>query len=192
MPQKLFAVCREGLYHDVTVEDYAAIYGEYEDGASMQFITTTGEYPGTNRLEIVGERGKLVLEEGKLVFYRLSASEGDVRFSSDESMPKIPCTVEEYRQEEPERAHCGILENFTDAILDGSPLLADGREGRFQLMLTNAAYLSAFTNTWVSLPFDEDLFDQLYNEKRKSEKEKKPSAVSGEGKDDLSRWKVNW
>lgn len=193
MPKTVRAVCREGQYHNVTVEDYAAIYGEYEDGASMQFITTTGEFPGTNRLEIVGDRGKMVLEEGKIKLWRLSESEETVRFSSKEGMPHIPYTYEEYIPNEEGRAHCGILENFTSAILNGTPLLADGREGIHQITLTNAAYLSSWTKGEVTLPLDEGLFDQLHQEKRKGEEEKKPTdTASGGDEAHLPRWQVNW
>jgi hypothetical protein len=158
----------------------------------MQFITTTGEYPGTNRLEIVGDCGKIVLEEGKLKVWRLLEAEGDVRFSSSESMPLIPCTYEEFSSPSPDTAHCGILENFVSAILDGTPLIADGREGIRQLMLTNAAYLSAWKGEFVSLPFDEEEFNALHTKKRNSEEEKTlvEDVVSNEAH--LSRWQVNW
>ncbi|MBR2987674.1 MAG: Gfo/Idh/MocA family oxidoreductase [Clostridia bacterium] len=191
MPKTVRAVCREGLYHHITVEDYASIYGEYEDGASMQFITTTGEFPGTNRLEIVGDRGKLVLEEGKLKYWRLLASEEEVRFSSDVGMASIPYEYEELADTR-ESAHCGIIENVTNAILDGTPLLADGREGLNQITLTNAAYLSAWTGAPVTLPLDERLFDQIHQEKRNSEEEKPSSGSEKKSEEHLPRWQVNW
>lgn len=37
---------------------------EYENGAVGCYITTIGDAPGTNRLEIDGERGKIVVEDG--------------------------------------------------------------------------------------------------------------------------------
>ena len=191
MPDRIRAICREGLYHNITVEDYAAIYGEYDDGASMQFLTTTGELPGTNRLEIVGDRGKIVLEEGKLKLWRLKESEESVRFSSSEGMPRIEMDYEELSLDAPESAHCGIIENFVGAILDGTLLLADGREGIHQLMLTNAAYLSSWTGQSVTLPIDEALFDQYHEEKRISEEEKPFCEESG-GEEHLPRWQVNW
>ncbi len=64
MPESVRAVCRVGQYHHIEVEDEATIYARYSDGAFATFITSTGEYPGTNRLEIVGDRAKLVLEGG--------------------------------------------------------------------------------------------------------------------------------
>ena len=56
------------------------IYGEYKNGATAAFITTTGDACGTNRLEITGDRGKLVLEDGKLKWWRLKTPEREFRF----------------------------------------------------------------------------------------------------------------
>ncbi len=192
MPQRIRAFCQEGHYHNITVEDFAAIYGEYENGATMQFITTTGEFPGSNRLEISGEGGKLVIEEGKLKLWKLKTPEKEVRFGSPEGMPQIPCDYTEILPDRPETAHCGILQNFTRAVLYKEPLLADGREGLFQVTLTDAAYLSSWTDAWVNLPLDEAAFNALLAEKRRGEGEKKASASAEAGENLLPRWSVNW
>ncbi|MBQ8611717.1 MAG: Gfo/Idh/MocA family oxidoreductase, partial [Oscillospiraceae bacterium] len=81
MPKRVCAFCTEGKYHNIEVEDDATIYAEYENGAVATFITTTGEYPGTNRLEISGDRGKLVLEEGVLKHWKLDGSEREFCFN---------------------------------------------------------------------------------------------------------------
>jgi hypothetical protein len=48
------------------------------------FITTTGEAPGTNRLEVVGTKGKLVSEAGVLTFSQNSiASDAAIRGEGD-------------------------------------------------------------------------------------------------------------
>jgi len=52
MPARIRAFCSYGKYHDIEVEDDVTAYMEYENGATGVFITTTGEAPGTNRLEI--------------------------------------------------------------------------------------------------------------------------------------------
>ena len=75
MPKRIRAFCYNGKYHNISVEDDATIYAEYENGATATFITTTGEYPGTNRLEISGDRGKIVIEHGALRFIELSEAE---------------------------------------------------------------------------------------------------------------------
>ena len=86
MPIKMPAFCRLGKYHNIEVDDEVTAYFEYPNGATGVFITTTGEAPGTNRLEIVGDRGKVVLESGKITFTRtevpvaqFSRQHGDVQ-----------------------------------------------------------------------------------------------------------------
>lgn len=191
MPKTVTAFCHEGQYHTVSVEDFAMIHGEYENGATLQFITTTGEYPGTNRLELVGEGGKIVIEEGKLKCWKLLENEKELRFSSRVGMPKIPFEYTEYIQDTPDTAHCGILENFVSAILDGTPLLAPGEDGINQVMLTCAAYLSAWTNTTVTLPIDSTLYNTLLKEKQEKETEKK-AAPAEHDSNQTARWTVNW
>ena len=71
MPTRIRADCGYGRYHHIEVEDDVTAYAEYEDGGTATFIATTGECPGTNRLEMSGDRGKIVIEDGVLKFWEL-------------------------------------------------------------------------------------------------------------------------
>ena len=64
------AHCKFGRYHDIEVEDDVTAYVEFANGATSVFITSTGEAPGTNRLEIAAERSKVVYENDQLTFVR--------------------------------------------------------------------------------------------------------------------------
>ncbi len=192
MPSKLRAFCKEGLYHNITVEDLAVIQGEYENGATMQFITTTGEFPGSNRLEVVGEGGKLVIEDGKLKLWLLKTPEKTVRFESREGMPSIPLEYSEILPDSPETAHCGIIENFVNNILYGEELISNGREGINQVILTTASYMSSWTESWVELPFDDEKYNALLSEKCLGENADKKEGVVSESENMLPRWSVNW
>ena len=75
MPSRVRAFSGFGKYHDIEVEDDVTAYVEYENGATGLFVTSTGEAPGTNRFEVAGDRGKIVVEDGKLTFWRLRQSE---------------------------------------------------------------------------------------------------------------------
>ena len=74
MPSSVSAHIGLGKYHDIEVEDEVTAYLEYPNGATGIFITTTGESPGTNRFEVVGQNGKLVSENGKLTFTKNAVS----------------------------------------------------------------------------------------------------------------------
>ncbi len=192
MPQTVRAVCPVGKYHSIEVEDEASIFAEYENGATATFLTSTGEYPGTNRLEIGGTRGKLVIEGGKLTHWRLKESERDVCFGSEKSSPSIETEVTVIEQTERESAHSGILQNFAGAILHGEPLLAPGYDGIYEAMLTNAAYYAAWHGKTVTLPLDEDLYyEDLRARIETSSGEKHGKGAKAHAKYS-SRWQVNW
>lgn len=202
MPRRLRAFCRVGQYHEIQVEDDVTIYAEYENGASASFITSTGEYPGTNRLEVSGTRGKAVIEDGKLRLFLLEQDEREICFHSTLSMPQEIVRTSEIVQTEPETGHPGILRNFAAAILRGEPLIAPGVEGIKGLTLSNAAYLSEWTDAWVELPFEESAFNAFLKEKQEQERtpgtRKKAAAQKPEADGKTSggryeeRWKVRW
>ena len=57
-PSRVTAVGFVGKTHPIEVEDEISAILEYPNGGVGHFVTTTGEAPGTNRLEIAGDRGK--------------------------------------------------------------------------------------------------------------------------------------
>ena len=167
MPTRVRAFCHFGKHHTIEVEDDVTAYMECANGATGVFITTTGDAPGTNRYEISGDRGKLVVEDNAITFWRLRQSEPD--FNAVNTQPfgapevwKIPIPVAGGAGPQ----HPGITQNFTDAILHGTPLLAPGIEGINGLTLVNAMYLSTWTDNWVDVPFDEHAFLAQLNARR--------------------------
>jgi predicted dehydrogenase len=173
MPRRVRAFCHYGKYHDIEVEDDVTAYMEYENGATGVFITTTGEAPGTNRFEIAGDRGKIVVEEGKLTFWRLRVSERQFNREYKGGFGSPECWKCEIPVHGVETAHRGITTNWVNAILKGTPLLAPGIEGIYGLTISNAMHLSSWLDDWVEIPFDEDLFYQKLKERIDSSKFKK-------------------
>ena len=176
MPKRVRAFCYYGKYHDIEVEDDVTAYVEYANGATGLFVTSTGEAPGTNRLEISGDRGKIVVEGDQLTFWRLRVSEREFNaiykggFGSPEAWKcEVPVTGDNSQ-------HTGILRNWIDAIRKGTPLLAPGQEGIYGLELSNAMHLSSWTDAWVDLPVDEDLFYEMLQERIKASTFKKKAA----------------
>lgn len=192
MPESIFAACERAKYHNIEVEDDATVFARYSNGATAVFITTTGEYPGTNRLEISGDLGKLVLEDGKLKWWRLAQHERDYCFSAKSGTSDIPVEYKEIPQNEPEAAHCGILNNFCRAVLKGEELLAPGCDGINELTISNAAYLSSWTGEEVKLPLDSEKFDQLLDRFRKESGSPKSATVKEASGSYKQRWQVTW
>ncbi len=172
MPKRVRAFCDFGKYHNIDVEDDVTIFGEYENGATATFISTTGDACGTNRLEITGDKGKIVVEHGKLCRWKLAVPEREFCFTSKEGFAAPESTYEEFTAPEPE-GHPEVLEAFAQSILNGTEMIARGEEGLNSLSISNAAYLSAWTNDWAELPTDEALFEKYLNERCADEKRTK-------------------
>lgn len=164
-PKRVHAFCHNGKYHDIEVEDDVTAYVEYENGATGVFITSTGEAPGTNRLEIVGDRGKMVVENNTLTFFRLTQSEREFNASYTGGFGQPECWKIDIPVKGENSGHLGIIQNWIDAITKGTPLLAPGEEGVKGVELANAIYLSSWLNRTVELPIDADLYLEKLQEK---------------------------
>ena len=165
MPEKITAICHEGKWHDIEVEDDVMIYAQYPNGATGTFITTTGDYPGTNRLEITLDRAKLVCEGGKLTVYELSVGTEEFTKNSQEGFGSIEYKVYEAELDGRNDQHIEVMNKFAASILRDEPMTASGQEGINGLTISNAAFLSSWLGETVSLPIDEDKFYELLQEK---------------------------
>lgn len=166
MPSKVKAFCQIGRFHDIEVEDDVTAYLEYEDGATGVFITTTGEAPGTNRLEVVGENGKIVIDgRDSIAFTRneIPTPEHQKAVQNGFSKPSVWNVEIPIHGENPQ--HKGILKNFAEAILDGAELLAPAEEGIHSVELGNAMLYSTFTDSTVALPLDGAAYEAVLKKK---------------------------
>lgn len=177
MPKRVRAFCHFGKYHNIEVEDDVTAYVEYENGATGLFVTSTGEAPGTNRFEISADRGKLVVEDDKITFWRLRVPERQFNAEFKGGFGQPECWKCDIPVRGTGKAHRGITENWVQAILKGTPLLAPGIEGINGLQISNAMHLSSWLDTWVDIPVDEDLFYEKLQERIKTSTYKK--TVSG-------------
>lgn len=169
MPKRIRAFCSFGKYRNIEVEDDVTAYVEYENGATGVFVTTTGEAPGTNRFEITGDRGKIVIEDGEMTFWQLSEPESEFNKRNMNAFGKPEYLQMKIPTPGSETGHSGIIQNFIQAIREQKPLIAPGEEGINGLTLSNAMYLSTWTDDWVELPIDEELFyEQLQDRIRNS------------------------
>lgn len=193
MPESVTAFCDVAKHHNIEVEDDATIFTRYKNGATGVFITSTGEYPGTNRLEISGDLGKIVLENGTLMWYNLKEPISEVILNSEKGFAQIGYECQEIKQTGPDSAHKGILQNFTNAILFGEELISPGTDGIHEITISNAAYLSQWQgNREISLPFDEKLYDSLLNQKIALSSRRETNLKETANTSYRSRWQVRW
>jgi predicted dehydrogenase len=188
MPQRVTGFASFGKYHDIEVEDEVTAYLEHPDGMVGHFITTTAESPGTNRLEIVGENGRLVFENDKLTFARNAYSMFKQLRESDQGFAKVDYTEEDVPYEHHGRpGHGLVIANFADAIRQGTPLIAPALEGFNSVALGNAMMLSALESRTVELPIDEDYYEQRLLELVATSRYQKPVVDTNTSSDDMGQ-----
>ena len=167
LPTKVNGFCHYGKWHDIEVEDDVTAYFEYENGATGMFITTTGEAPGTNRFEVSGTKGKLVCENGKLMFHKNIDDSSELIKSSPLAFVKAKPEIIEVETDGENPQHAGIINNFTAALLGKEELFVSGTDGIAGVELMNAIELSGWRGgERVSLPVNEDEYLEELNKHR--------------------------
>lgn len=155
MPQRIYGHIYPNKLRNIEVETEGTIYAEYKNGATGFFTAATTEAMGTNRFEIVGSTGKLVIENEQLHLWKMIQDETFWPHSKDTpSYEEVPIDL----INEKDQQHQKVLENFVQAILFDEPLLASATEGIKSLSIINATYLSSWLDKGVDLPLDSQLY----------------------------------
>ena len=93
MPSAIQGFCHEGKYHDIEVEDDVTAYFEWADGATGTFVSSTGDAPGVNRLELFMDEALIICEDGKLrigeLQQEMGKSESEYRRTSTEFLSRL-------------------------------------------------------------------------------------------------------
>ncbi|WP_284645834.1 Gfo/Idh/MocA family protein [Paenibacillus silviterrae] len=184
MPKKVYSNVKYGYQRNIDVEDEVTALLDYGNGATGVFVTCTHDILGTDRFEILGDKGKIIVDDSKkLTLKKLHKPEAELSASmSMQDVMKIfmnQNTSEIYDEEVLEftsawgAQHIAVLENFAANIIDGTPLLAPGSDGIHGVALANAIHLSSWLGREVELPFDEELY-QAELQKRVDEEQKNP------------------
>jgi predicted dehydrogenase len=180
-PQRVFAKVAYGFRRDIAVEDEVTVVADYGAGVTGVFITATHDLVGTDRLEILGEAGKIVVEGSRTVTVtRLKQPErelsdgmgmDDVRklFMGELDAEQLYTTEVLEFDSAWGAQHASVLENFAANIQDGTPLLAPGSDGIKGVRLANAIHLSSWLGEEVPLDFDQDEFLELLNARIRAE-----------------------
>jgi predicted dehydrogenase len=169
LPTRVSGHAHLGKWHDIAVDDDVTAYLEFADGATGVFITSTGETPGSNRLEICGDRGRIVIE-GEMASFQRNETPASVlrRTAAERSVPP-----QFTRQAAPDNGkggqHAEILDNFVAAVLDRAPLIAPAGEGKASVELANAIHLSSICGKAIDLPLEADRYSRALADRVASE-----------------------
>ena len=168
LPQSVYAKVAYGFRRAISVEDEVTAIVDYGQGASGVFITATHDLVGTDRFEILGDNGKIVIENSATATVtRLKAPETVLSNAIDlNEVSKVlsgRLDLSDYYSSEVIESesqwggqHAGMLENFAANILDGTPLIAPGSQGINSVRLANAIQLSSWSGREVPFDFDDD------------------------------------
>ena len=184
MPKTIRSSVKFGKYHDIEVEDEVNTYMEYEDGKIGNFIASTGEMPGTNRLEITGDKGRLVYEKGEIqfIYNEIPTSEfcktAEVSFGLSDSWDS---KIQIYGADNTTPQHQKVLANVADAIQKGTPLIAPMEEGIRGLELGNSMLLSGLLDKTLTLPIDSALYASELEKLIATSRYQKKEVVTGGG-----------
>ena len=168
MPRSVQAFCRFGRYHDIEVEDEATAWFEYPNGATGVFIGSSGEAPGINRFDIVGDKGSLAFDGERLLLSVNQPATSEYNRTTRDmfGLPDIQST-----DLTPDRAgnqHAQVLANFCAAIMQGDELIASASEGLDSLALANSMLLSTWENERIELPLDSDRYQRALERRLES------------------------
>ena len=177
MPSKIRAFMAFGAKHDIEVEDQVTAYLEYPNGATGAFIVSTGEAPGTNRLEISGERGKVVVEHGKITFTRNEIPMTEFSRTTPHGFGAPPVWHIDVPVGKGAGGHKVITQNFVDAILDGTPLIAPAEEGIKSVEMATSMIYSQLKDVTVELPLDSAAYESTLKDLIANSKFVKKTAV---------------
>src|SRR5215471_11395839 len=181
MPARVRGFCQLGKFHNIEVEDNVSAYLEFKNGATGTFVSSTGEAPGTNRFEIAGTRGKLVLERDKLSFTRNETDMLQFSRASKVGFAKPDVWHVDIPFDNAPNPHATLMQNFVNAILDREPLIAPGEEGIHSVELANVILYSSQLEQTVALPLDSAAYERKLNQLiAESRLEKKVVEVSNE------------
>ncbi len=175
MPVKVTSKLSFGYARDIRVEDEVTAMFEFENGASGVLITCTHDPSGTDRLEIAGDKGKIIVEnstDAKLITYETSEQELNASIKDAKTVftfmagGGIKAIAPNYITESPIEIeatvwggqHAEVLKNFAANIIDKTPLIAPGADGINGVRIANAIHLSSWLGKEVSLPLDDDLY----------------------------------
>jgi predicted dehydrogenase len=164
MPSRVRGFCQLGRFHHIEVEDNVSAYLEFANGATGMFVSSTGESPGTNRFEVIGTRGKLVLEKDKLSFTRNDADMLEFSKTAKAGFARPDIWNVDIPFENAANPHAILVQNFVNAILDGEPLIAPGAEGIHSVELANAILFSSLQEKTLQMPMDSAAYEKTLNE----------------------------
>ena len=128
-------------------------------------MTSTGEAPGTDRFEIVGDLGTIIVENDEVRYLRTTMSVREHLATADKSFAKVDIEEVDVPIPADGGSHIDILTNFAAAIRDPEGAIgAPGSEAINQVTLQNAMLMSGLQERPIELPLDANAYATFLDE----------------------------
>lgn len=172
LPKKILALTYLGKWHNIPVEDDISVLMEMKNGATATFITTTGDAAGTDRLEIIGDKGKLIRKGEDVVFYDLGTSTREIIKDAERGFYRPKYDKKEINVPSEPNTHKKITQNTVDFIRGKEDdLISPGRDGIKSVQIANTMLYSGLKEKKISFPVSEDKFEEMLENLKKKESE---------------------
>ncbi|HNT36756.1 MAG TPA: Gfo/Idh/MocA family oxidoreductase, partial [bacterium] len=180
LPSQVCAKVRTRL-HRIEVEDFGHCIMEFPNGAVGYLCISTDEAPGTHRIELCGDSGRILIDGNKILLSRLDTpSLKDFALQSDTVWGSPKAQTEEVAIPDGKANHGHVLQNFVNTILGKEELVIDGAVGLTELELGNAIHLSSHIGKAVELPLDRQQVEDHFAQLRRISKPKASISVARE------------
>lgn len=165
LPDRVYAKLGYGKGHDIETDDEASIFFEYNDGVVGTFTASTNDFSGSNCLKIRTDQALLIIENKKITVKEIKRESASAMHNY-QLMYEKPALIEtEIKIEGTDPKHEGVVNEFTSAIINKTPLETDGAQGLNSIILANAIYLSSFLNKEIEIPCDEKLYREEFSKR---------------------------
>jgi predicted dehydrogenase len=141
-------------------EDTASALVEYGNGAVGTVAVSTVE-PGVQRIELVGDRGRIEIVGESLAFERFEPPLSEHLRTATEMFEQPEIVREEIALPDGDGDHLDVHRDFAAAIRTGSELRVPARDARWSLELANAIVLSTHSGRAEPLPVDRERYASL-------------------------------
>ncbi|MDR2091198.1 MAG: Gfo/Idh/MocA family oxidoreductase [Clostridiales bacterium] len=175
MPKSVYArAVTKG--RNIAAENEVTAFLRYENDVFCSLSASGRELNGTNRIEIAGDSGRLVIGKNSMKFISWKPPEPEVNAATVKGYGGAKKRVKRYFYG-PRSIPDGIFgqqrritANFAAHILKGERLISPAQEGIFALSLINGIYMSAWEGKEIEFPIDAERYEELLRERVKEER----------------------
>lgn len=170
-PEAVSAHLGFGKFHStISVEDETNICLLYPDGSTCNFISTTGDYPGSSMLEIHGDQGKLWLQGDRLMIEKLDTPCSVFSAQSRNGFAHPESTCSDITPQSSINPHVEVLKDFANQVLHQPSSYIDAEEGIRALELAHTIYSAAQQQRTIFFPVSDDIYEAQWQQMIQQEK----------------------